>query len=423
MLSKRWLPTAQALAVALLFMGAHEIAFWGRQVMLDIPAYTFLIWATVVLMGYLERREPRSLYYLALVLTAGLYTKLNIAFVIPVFFLAMWYTEGNRIWRMKSFWGSTLLFGLLILPWVIVTIKFGQVNVGAVMGGQTANEATRFSLENWLYYLKVIPDQIGWPVLTLASIYLLVSIIKRDWRLPATAHGLMLVWVVAGYVFFSMIALKEPRHSIFILFPLFLFAVLTLNRVFPKIYASTLALVLGVVVLGKSLLIDQVPYIDGYREAADYIAMHAPKNSSILFSGYRDGSFIFNLRSHEERRDLSVLRTDKLLLDVSIKREMGVNEKNVSNKDLLEKLSAFNVAFVVNEPRFWDDLATMQNFQRLLKKDLFKEVHRLPVYGNIRHDDQEIVIYRFQSSRIERDENITINIPSIGVEVKGHIGK
>ena len=44
-LSRHWLDSLPALAVALLLLGAPELAFWGRQIMLDVPAYAFLVWA------------------------------------------------------------------------------------------------------------------------------------------------------------------------------------------------------------------------------------------------------------------------------------------------------------------------------------------------------------------------------------------
>jgi predicted membrane-bound mannosyltransferase len=61
MLARRWMTHGYAVAAALLLAGAPEIAFWGRQVMLDIPAYAWLAFMAVAFLRYLDHRENRYL--------------------------------------------------------------------------------------------------------------------------------------------------------------------------------------------------------------------------------------------------------------------------------------------------------------------------------------------------------------------------
>ena len=75
-----------------------------------------------------------------------------------------------------------------------------------------------------------------------------------------------------------------------------------------------------------------MPVVSGYREIADYVAGHAPPNGVVLFSGYRDGNFVFDLRAREDRRDISTLRADKLLLHVAIERRRGVGDVGYSEE-------------------------------------------------------------------------------------------
>ena len=44
-LSRHWLDPLPALAVAVLVLSAPQLAFWGQQIMLDVPAYALLVWA------------------------------------------------------------------------------------------------------------------------------------------------------------------------------------------------------------------------------------------------------------------------------------------------------------------------------------------------------------------------------------------
>src|SRR5271170_2947357 len=61
-LSRHWLDPPPALAVALLLIGAPELASWGRQIMLDVPAYAFLVWAAVFLVRHLKSGQKWPLF-------------------------------------------------------------------------------------------------------------------------------------------------------------------------------------------------------------------------------------------------------------------------------------------------------------------------------------------------------------------------
>src|SRR6185503_5191069 len=103
---------------------------------------------------------------------------------------------------------------------------------------------------------------------------------------------------------------------------------LTLDRVLPARIAEQVLLAL---VIGTGIYTWRevpAPFASGYREAAEWIAREAPKDAAVVFSGKRDGSFIFNMRAIEARRDIAVLRADKLLLEVSVRRTLGVQQKS-----------------------------------------------------------------------------------------------
>jgi hypothetical protein len=146
--------------------------------------------------------------------------------------------------------------------------------------------------------------------------------------------------------------------------------------------------------LGYALFLDPVPNVAGYARAAEYVAAHAPKNSTVLFSGYRDGSFVFNMRSHGERGDLSTLRSDKLLLKVKVKRELGVQQRELTQAELAQKLNDYGVSYVVNQPNFWTDLSAMRMLQNLLHSPQFVLVSKIPTAANVHHDDHVLEIYR-----------------------------
>src|SRR5262249_30799532 len=79
-LFSRWLDRWTAVAAAIFFIALPEIALWGRQVMLEIPASAALVWSIDLFLRWLDDARPRHLYAAALVLLAGLYIKQTIIF-------------------------------------------------------------------------------------------------------------------------------------------------------------------------------------------------------------------------------------------------------------------------------------------------------------------------------------------------------
>jgi hypothetical protein len=393
LLARRLFSPARSFAAALLFIGAHELAFWGRQVMLEIPVYTFMVWAALLYLRYLDTGRPRFLAGLALLTLGALYTKQTAIFLAATLAGLLVYETGGRILRDRRFWFVAVPSLLALVPLAILMLKFGKANFQAG-AGETGGELSRLSWANWTYYLAQLPEQLGWPILGLALLYPFARRFAPGRALPAVEERLLAVWFLSGYLFFSMVALKEPRHSVLILLPVVLFAVAGVVRALPARAATGLLLVLAIGQYAVAVLVDRPPAITGYAEAAATATKLAPPHSLVLFSGYRDGSFIFNLRAREDRDDLGVLRSDKLLLRVKIKRELGVEQRGFTEKQLSAALNRYGVGIVVNEPDFWNDLEAMQVLQDLLHSPQFAKLGEITVTGNIPHKDRVLEIYR-----------------------------
>ena len=393
-LARSWLSAVPSLAFALLMVLLPEIAFWGRQVMLEIPAFAFLVWSAVALMRYVEHTRVGWLYLCAGLLVCALYTKISVAYVGLVYLVVLLQREGLGLFRNRHIYAVGLLCAVALLPLLVLTIKFGQANVQSVTGVADA-VASRRSLEAWLWYARQIPSQVGWGLAVLACLGVVYACLQT-WRKSESVKALPFwaLWFVVGYLFFSSIDLKEARHSVFLLAAVVFVAVWFLNTLLPSTMA-TLALCLVVTGTAATTVFDRpVFYVKGYAEAVDLIAKQAPRNSVVLFSGYRDGSFIFNMRAREDRRDLSVLRADKILLSVAVRRELGVEEKDLSEAEIAQTLNDNGVHYVVMQPGFWTDLEAMRRFERVMATTQFEEVARIATPANHKAHETELVVYR-----------------------------
>jgi 4-amino-4-deoxy-L-arabinose transferase-like glycosyltransferase len=398
-LSRHWLEPPPALAVALLLLGAPELAFWGRQIMLDVPAYAFLVWAAEFLVRHLKSGQRWTLFAAVICVVAAAYTKFNaIFFVVPIA-IPLAYAYGPRVLRQRAVLQAAALGGALLLPLVGVFFAFGSYNLDQAAGLRGA-EASRWSIAELSYYARIMPSVISWPTLAFACLYVLALPFAPALRLSRVDTIFLGSWLLVGYAFYSMIAVKEPRHILFITYPLALAAVLAIDRTLAKVslrYAVSLAF--AGAILASTLITGIVPAVAGVREAAEAVAQLAPPETNVAFWGSHDGTFVYAMRAYSGRRDLGVVRLDKVLLsDVAVYVEHGFKENAIKPDDLTGTLRDLHIQYVVFQTRYHDDLASVKSLEEVLGSDKFSEVERIPMTANYGKGYMaDLVIYRMKA--------------------------
>jgi Dolichyl-phosphate-mannose-protein mannosyltransferase len=413
-------PRWTALGASLLVIGAPETAFWGRQVMLDIPAYAALVAGVYFYARYQRSEQTGSLYFALIAILAAIYIKLTAVFLVPVLAVHLVATKGWRALRDRHIVTVGILGILGLMPAMFLTLKFGAVNVQSVAGRST--DLPRSSVAAWVFYAKLLPDYLGYIAFLLGLGGVVLVLRRRTAPLDASFAWLLLGWLVFGYLFFSAIDVREPRHGIMMAFPLVIFAVLAVHRALPARTAPAAIAGLGVATLLYSAIFDPPPRIEGYAQAADYVARHAPKNGVVLFSGYRDGNFVFNLRTHEERRDLWTIRADKLLLRIAIERIRGVQQSNLDEKQIAAALRQYGVSLVVSQPGFWTDLREMARLSTVLHTADFEKTATFDITGTVPHADTSIEIYKPTYPVEPPQRRLRIDMPIIGQSFGGAVG-
>jgi len=398
-LARLFLPRWSALGVALLIMGAPGTALWGRQVMLDVPLEATLVASVLGFVEYLRRRRPAWLYGAAGLFVAALYIKLTAVYIAPPLLLALFMARGRAagwtVLRDRRVVLTAILSLVATIPAVLLTLRFGAVNMMNVTGLAGTNLALT-DPRAWVFYARAIPGQLGYVPTVLA----LIGAAALAWQAAArpaadqTKAGrpvwlpiLMLSWFVFGYLFFSAISVRDPRHDLSILFPVALCAALALHRFLPRPTAQASTLALGVLTMAYSLVFLPVPTVRGYQEIADYVAANLPRNGIVLYSGYRDGNFVFGMRTHAERGDVTILRADKLLLRMAVFREWGVQQVDGDQQAIAAMLRQDGVAMVVAQRGFWDDLRAMKWFAQVVHSPDFREVAHFDISGDLSTND------------------------------------
>lgn len=417
--ARLFLPRYAALGSALMLMSAPELAFWGRQVMLDIPAYASLSWAAFCFARFLRRDRTRDLACAAALALAAIYIKYNVAFIVPVFALTMIAERRAASFRDQRVLLAAALAALGLLPALWLNLRFGIANFQSAAA--LANELPRWSVAAWTFYPALLPEILGWPVLLLALAGAALLLAGKLPALKGWPAWLLLAWVLVGYVGFSAIALRAPRHFLPVMTPFVILAAASLVYFLPRRIAGLAACVVGIGTLAYTLIAVPVPVITGHQALADYAAAAAPPDGVVLFSGYRDGNFVFDLRTHEERRDITILRADKLLLRVAVERQRGVGEAAYSEDQIAALIRDLGISLIVAEDGFWDDLTEMRRFARVLNRSDFAVVAHVTIAGTMGHSDKSFTIYRPTYPVAAKTTRLSIEMPIINRTFQGEI--
>lgn len=386
-----------ALAGALLLLAAPETIQTGQQVLLEIPMMALATWGAVFLAQYGDRLSqvragPGSLVLAAAFLVIAVYTKQTALFIGTGLALGLLAWRRALVLRRLHFWIIAACIVVALVPLMLIQYRFGSFNVSSIVNRPDMGSPDRLSLAGLTWYAVRLPAMLGWPALLLAALLPLLASLRRQWRLPRGDAWLLGGWLLVTYAILAMIDLKERRHGMPLLVPLAVFAAASVDRLLPappwRLAASGLAAAL----FGAMSWWVPVVGAGGYREAAEIIGQLAPPNARVLFSGNRDGAFIFNVRTLPGRGDLAVVRVDKLLLDIAIIPQLGLNPRQLSREDITALLNRIGIAYVVAVPGQWTEAPVMRAFEEVLASPQFTEVARIPVTGPV--EERALVIYR-----------------------------
>lgn len=418
-LTRLWASRPAALGAALMLMGMPEVALWGRQVMLDIPAMAWLVWGIYAFARFLKFDRARDLALAAALLLAALYTKYNVAFIVAPLLLTLVVARGWSALRDRRLWWTGGAAAIGALPAIGLLLTFGSANLQSA--ADLSGELPRWSLAAWTFYPALLPQIVGWPVLGLAVAGLAALVAGRIPALKGWPAWLLVGWTVIGYVFFTAIAVREPRHLMTALPPLAILAACALDQLPPRRVGGVVALAVGAGVLAWTVAYDPVPTVAGYKQMADYVADSVPMNARVLFSGYRDGNFVFDLRMREDRRDIATIRADKLLLRIAIERRRGVGEADYSQAQIAALIRNLGIDLVVAQDGFWADLAEMHRLAEVLAGPDFTPVAHFTIGGTMGRTDKSFTIYRPNYRVEQKTRTLELDMPIFGGRIGGSL--
>lgn len=392
LISLRFADTLSAVGCGVAYLFSPIIALWSSQVQPDIPAVS-LVLASVYL--WLKHRETHSVGFLmACGIFMGLAQSMRIqtVFAFPVFFglLFLLRYEGRPAFNKRAI--SFLLACAAASPAWLGAIVFRDMH--KALATSMPGRPSFWSVESFSWYLKSLPGDLDLPlfgfcVFGMCLLFLAIKDLRRN-----TAILVSLVFLGVSWFFFTAVSNKEPRFNIPSLPFLIMLATAGWYAWFPSIARFVIWAAAGSAII-STLLLTNVPYIGGFRNAAEKALELADRGSNILVSAQRDGSFIFNSRIHGQRKDYRILRADKVLINFWIVPHFGFKDSNLDHDAILKLLDDNQVSVVVSQSGYMSSSVTMERFERVLKNpEYFEPVARFDYVGNPSAQEHDLVVFK-----------------------------
>jgi hypothetical protein len=344
-----------------------------KTVMLEIPSLALGIAAIRYWVRYLDQGRSSDLYIFSLWLSAALLCKQTSVYLLV--FCALSAIAGKK-WALvfrRAMLPAVLIVAVLVGPFFAIMWLFQRHAVAHDLGSHTIQ-----GLERITYYIYSFPELFPTALLAVAAFGLLWA---KRWS-KSWHTSIMVCWIVAGYLTFSLFGQREPRFAIYWFPPIVYFAAGLLTQFFraPQLRTAMRAVAVVVVgVLAVSAWAQERPYISGYKDVAGKLVntYHA---GIVLFDGRVPGDFIFYMRSLDPHRRFLVLR--KALYADDIRPGDKSEELLHSRTELTEMFRQDGIRFVVvseNVPLRFD---SQRMLRELLQTDQFQLLGRFPIASN-----------------------------------------
>ena len=392
---------------------------YSQTVMLEIPTLAFSLGSVFYFQRFLDGEKSSNVFLAALFCAMALLTRFDALFLFPTFLVMTLIQNQFRFLFRKESILAFLICILIVSPAYLLTIlQFGHSHAQAINSGTGADSSHLLALSNFLYYPRIIPSQLGWPLtaLVISGCFLLLLPSNRK---TSTSYIAM---IVGTYLTFSPMAELEARHAIYWIPALSVCAALVIAFLWKNQFRLLAGLLGSLCLFGTAYgTINTSPqYVRGYSEAATYVLSHTQTSPYCLFDNYLNGNFIYQIRTHDPERKLGVLRGDKLFYGVLSDPHAAYKEFAHGTEDILSKIYAYDPEYIVTEdPQMGFVMPMAERLREILHDSTsrFKLEKSIPLQTNRRSfQGISLLIYRNllrnpNPSRLESLEMVGLGRP------------
>jgi len=389
--------------------GLPSVLLYEKAVMLEVPSLALCIVAIYFWVRYLEERSTRLACWFGLFAGLALLTKQQSVFLAPFCLIALLIT---RRWRLL--WTATTFQALAIC--LLIAAPFYALSLGVDISSIKANltKGVEHIAHPYTYYLAMLPARLGKLLLGLS----VVGIASCFFGGKREASQIMLAWIAAWYLVFTLIATKDPRYVTywvppFVYFAVALFTAKNMQRLARPIAVGMLAVL--VARTSWSAWNYERPYVSGYNQVAQKI-VSSENGGVVLFDGDLAGNFIFFMRANDPRRHFVVLR--KALYVTDVMPQFGSVELVHSQADLDELLKEYGIKYVVVEKNARLEFNSQKILRKFLQTPRFRLAAEVPIASNmLGWKGRSLQLYENVSAGPPTERLLTVKMLSTGRDI------
>lgn len=403
---------------SLLLVTTPFVVQWGWYTMSDIPLLSMVLVTGYAFYRYTETDRPAYLYLTALLFGMAVWTKQTAVFILVWFALYALFTGKTLVYlRRKECWLAIGIGVLLVAPLAVITVWLGKVNLAQSVGSVESNMPSRLSWHNLSLYPKLLATaQLTPPILILSMLGLALAAWKRDVRMVYFA-----MLAAATYLIFTILLAKEGRYT------LSWIPVFCLAASLPMLYLQSkrkLQIAFGVL-LGASTLYQvgvsyaKTPhYATGYEDAARYVLQHS-NSPTVFFDGFNNGYFTYFMRQLDPKREMYVLRGDKLLSSSAVSARTLLKIHAQTSEDIRVILDKYAIVYVIVERDSHFKVPIHQTLRDYLKSESFRLVKTIPVESNRSVlKGQQLLVYQYLAPQPLTATSLELDLPVVGKTIK-----
>lgn len=335
----RW--TAFLAGVALVTLPAT--LWWGRAVMLELPTLAALIWVGVAFVYYVRRPTAVRLAVLLVGAVGTVLFKQPAVFLIAA--VAMALVGGALLGKVKP--SHSILAVVTSLIAIAVTAASLDGHGSQLLRGD-ATFADRWSWSALAFYLVEFPRQLGVVLLAVA----LPGVILLYRRSPMSAV-LMTSWVFVCLALLAVADYKNTRFLFLALYPFTVWAAVSIGQLRLLVRGTLPRTAVWLLPAAACCVVAATTPTELRPDYGSVVAANRDRimGRAVLFSGLRDGDFVFAVRQHLPLRQAVVIRGSKLLYTCNGRPDLDFvsHVATPEQLDTLMRRFAFRYVFIERE--------------------------------------------------------------------------
>lgn len=415
-------PVAAAFSTVMLAL-TPSLFYFTQAVLLGVPALALCLGAAYFWIRCLQTEDRSLLYRVAVLSSLALLTAPQAIPLLPLFILTL---LVERKWSLVLNWTWVRAFALsavLLVPYYALAARVhGRTLAAHVV------ERRAYRLADFTYYWRVLPGELGWPLLLLAASGVIMLFFQRSRR----GAVWMLLWIVACYLSLSLLAARDPRYAFTMLPPLIYFASWPLAIAVRTRRTGALGLVacgLLLVVYGFAGVTGRFRQLTGaiygsYAHLSGYSALarrltQAPGSGEVVLVDDLNafsGNLIFYMRAYDSQRRFVILT--KALYVTNIIRFYGSRELLHTPEDLRELMAAYGIKHIVVSDHKNYGFPIQGVLRELLQGPQFKLVGRFPmVTDQTSSAQQDLLLYENVQAAAPTAKYLDLKMLTLGRDI------